>query len=206
MIDKYLKLQKIADNFINQNKISVNANDKYKIVEQIALYIDAVIFNIVSIFCLISVLNNSNKITEKTIEVGKQYVESKCNFNYTRLTKNMQGGRLSSATFLGLNEPMYDANNSTNDILNVNYEKGEVRPQIGGSKMSKFQKLVYSYIHNIISYHNMTVKKTVKNAIFKLVWFHIECFLSFIQSYHSVLTLSMINKIVKDHKILHPLK
>jgi len=205
MIDKYLKLQKYAETFIVQNKISINLNDKFKIIQQIALYIDAVIFNIVSIFCLISILNNTNKITEKTIKVGKQYVEDKCNFNYTQVNK-MEGGRLASATFLGIYEPMYDANNPTNDILNVNFAAGEARPQIGGSKMTKFDKMIYSYINHILSYHNITAKKPVKTVIYNIVSFHINCFLNFMKSYNGNITLTVLNKIVKDHKILHPLK
>jgi hypothetical protein len=205
MIDKYLKLQKYTETFITQNKISISLNDKYKIIQQIALYIDAVIFNIVSIFCLICILNNTNKMTEKTIKVGKEYVEDKCNFNYMQVNK-MEGGRLASATFLGTYEPMYNANNPTNDILNVNFVAGEARPQIGGGKTTKFDKIIYSYINHILSYHNITTKKQVKTIIFNIVSFHINCFLNFMKSYNNYITLTVLNKIVKDHKILHPLK
>ena len=204
MMDKYAKLQQYCEKLCKEHHIAMKPDDKEKIVQQIALYIDALIFNIVSIICLITVINNSSKITEKTLEVGKQYIETKCNFNYAKLNSKMSGGRLGCATFLGATEAMYNASNPTNDVLIVDYDNGIARPQIGGAS-AKMTKILTSYMNSILSYHSISASKDIKSEICKIIDFHVNCLLSKLKSQHKSVSLSSVNKIVKDNKILHPL-
>lgn len=199
-MDKYTKLQRYSEKLCKEHHIMMKSSEKEKIIQQIALYIDALIFNVVSIICLITIINNNSKITNKTLEVGKKYIDTKCNFNYTKLTSKMSGGRLGSATFLGVNEPMYSSSNPTNDILPIDFNGELIRPQIGGSKMSK---IIYSYINSILSYHNVSANKDIKNEICKIIEHHINCLVSNLKSSGKTLTLNSINKIVKHNVILH---
>jgi len=199
MIDKYVKLQKLAEKIFTDHHIAIKAKDKYKMIEQLSLYFDALIFNVVSIICLITVINNSNKITPEALAAAKKYIESKCQFNYT-----MTGGRLGSATFMGINEPMYSANNPTNDILAVDFAGGIARPQIGGSHGEKMYKLVNVYINSILAYHNVKANKDIKQEIFNIIKYHMDCLIQNLKHSKS-LSLRSLNKIVKNNKILHPL-
>lgn len=200
MIDKYVKLQKWAEKLFTDHDISVYKKDKYKMIEQLALYFDALVFNIVSMICLIAVLNNSKKITHKTLHVAKKYIESKCKFNYT-----MSGGRLGSATFLGIHEANYNANNPTNNVLGVDFANGIARPQIGGKKDNMQYKIVYVYINSILAYHDIKAAKELKQEIFEIIKYHIECLLRHLKAESKVISLRKLNKIVKNNKILHPL-
>jgi hypothetical protein len=208
MIDKYIKLQKYCEKLFESNGIIIYAKDKYKIIQQVALYIDALIFNVVSIICIITIINNSNKITEKTLAVGKEYIESKCQFNYAKVSGGnitMTGGsRLGSATFLGISEPMYRADNPTNNVLITDFANGVLRPQIGG-KSSASDKLISVYMKSILSYHNMKVSKDISQDIEKIIKFHIMCLINNLKSYKTSIKISTLNKIVKNNKILHPL-
>lgn len=199
-MDKYTKLQRYSEKLCKEHHIMLKSSEKEKIIQQIALYIDALIFNVVSIICLITVINNNSKITNKTLEVGKKYIDTKCNFNYTKLTSKMSGGRLGSATFLGANESMYSASNPTNDILPIDLNGEFARPQIGGAKMSK---VIYSYMNSILAYHNISASKDVKNEICKIIEHHIKCLVSNLKSSGKSLSLNSINKIVKNNVILH---
>lgn len=209
MIDKYIKLQKYSEKLFEDNHIDIYAKEKYKIMQQIALYIDALIFNIVSIICLITIINNSNKISSKGLELGKRYIESKCQFNYAKVSKGgmMQGGsRLGSATFLGISEPMYRADNPTNDILITDFNSGILRPQIGGKKQKmQNDKLINLYMNSILSYHEMKASSDVKNEIKKIIIFHIMCLINNLKTYKGPIKLATLNKIVKNNRILHPL-
>ena len=199
MIDKYVKLQKWAEKILNDHEIAVNKKDKYKMIEQLALYFDALIFNIVSIICLITVINNSTKITQNTLAVAKKYIESKCQFNYA-----MTGGRMGSATFLGAHESMYSANNSVANVLNVDFANDIARPQIGGS-IDKTYKFVSIYMNSILSYHTVRADKEIKKQIFDIIKYHIKCLLGHLKEKNKTLTFKELNKIVKNNKILHPL-
>lgn len=201
-MDKFAKLQKLADKLFSKNSIQLHTKDKYKILKQTSLYLDAVIFNIVSIFCLICIVNHGNIITSKTIEVGKMYVENKCSFNYSMIGGD---GRLGSATFLGVSEPMYSSRNSTEDILRVDYVAGTARPQIGGS-VDDVQKLLDKYIKDILDYHNVNASKSSQSEICKLIKFHINCFIDSLKKQNKPVTLSLLSKTVKGHQILQPLK
>jgi hypothetical protein len=209
MIDKYIKLQKYCEKLFEKHNIAVYAKERYKIIQQIALYVDALIFNIVSIICLITIINNSNRISTKALEIGKKYIESKCQFNYAKVSKGgmmMQGGsRLGSATFLGISEPMYRADNPTNDILTTDFSGGILRPQIGGGKKEQSDKLISVYMNSILSYHEMKASSDVKKSIHNIIYFHIMCLINNLKTYKGPIKLSMLNKIVKNNKILHPL-
>lgn len=202
-MDKYIKLQKYSDKLLSQHHITINTKDKYKVAKQLSLYLDGVIFNIISIFCLISIINESNKITDKTMQVGRKYIEDTCSFSYS-----MSGGsRLGCASLLGQTEPMYSASNPTNDILKVNFEAGIARPQIGGNNLqSELHNIVAKYIKEILLYHNVTASKSIKSEIASIINFHLDCFISYLKNHSGTLTLTALKKIVKEHKILHPLK
>jgi hypothetical protein len=193
-MNKYVKLQKYSDEILRDH-IAVNTKDRTTVINHMALFIDSVIFSIVSMFCLIAIINNTTNITDKTIEVGMQYLVSNCNY------KAQTGGR--SATFLGTNEPMYSASNPTDDVLFVDFQNGLARPQIGGYT-PKLYKFVNTYITNLLQYHNIGAKKSVKTQIANLINKHIDCLLTCLkdESKSKKITLAVFQKIVKKHKML----
>jgi hypothetical protein len=200
-MDKTIKLQKYTQQFFKDHDIHAKSN----VIEQATLYIDAIIFNIVSIFCLIAILNNGTKIVEQTYNAGRQYIDDKCLFNYTKLyAREMNGGsRLGTAAFLGINEPMYDAQNAGSDLLHVNFASGEARPQIGGTATeNKLQKLIKTYMNHVLMYHNVTSNKQMKTKMLNLTYFHCMCFLNDLKTHKSPITISMIQKIIDAHKVL----
>lgn len=209
-MDKFIKIQKYTDKLLEDLHISVNRKSKYNIVKHISLYIDSIIFNIISVFCLIAILNTpiaeaNSEITHNTIKVGKQYINDTCKPKY-----NMYGGdgRMGSATFLGTHEPMYSASNPTNDILKVDFSRGIARPQIGGahkanaSLQSSLHKIVQNYIKEILAYHKVTAKRDVKQAISNIIIIHLDCFIDDLKHHNGVITVSALKNIVKSHKIL----
>lgn len=205
-MDKLTKLQKHADKLFAKHDIQIKNKDRFKILKQTSLYLDAVIFNIVSIFCLICIINNASKITDKTIKVGRQYIENKCSFNYSMVGGD---GRLGSATFLGKHESMYSINNPTDDILGVDYAGGIARPQIGGgasTNVDKLHTILSKYVKDILEYHSITASNSIKKEILKIITFHITCFINSLKHHQGTLTLSSLKKLVKGNNILHPFK
>lgn len=210
-MDKFTKLCNFSDKFFIENKIKINMKERSKVINQFALHIEYTVFNIVSMLCLIAIVNNTDKITDKTLKVAKKYIENKCEFKYpkkiTSQVIQQKGGRLGSATFLGINEPMYSADNQSNDILPVDFKTGIARPQIGGNPSNNkiLKKLVLSYINHILSHHNVKASKTIKDEIFELTKFHIDCMFNCIKKSKTV-TVSVIKGCINKHKVLGALK
>jgi len=192
--------------------------DRTKVINQFSLYIEYTVFNIVSILCLITLVNNSEKVTDQTLKVAKKYIENTCDFKYPNhknkaakaaKAATQKGGRLGSATFLGAEEPMYNANNPTNDILPVDFQTGIARPQIGGKSSNDLNKIIktiiISYINHILSHHNVKASKAIKDEIFDICKFHVNCMINCIKS-KKVVNITVLKECVNKHKVLHALK
>lgn len=208
-MDKFTKLCNFSDKFFIENKVKVSMKDRSKVISRFSLHIEYMVFNIVSMLCLIAIINNSDKITDQTLKVARKYIENNCQFKYPNTSKvnPQKGGRLGSATFLGINEPMYSTNNPTNDILPVDFTSGIARPQIGGKSSNNkiLKKIILSYINNILSHHNVKASKTVKNEIFEITKFHVDCMFNCIQKY-KIVSVSVIKDCINKHKVLRTLK
>lgn len=201
-MDQYLKLQRYSAKVLAESKVVVKPEERGKIAEQMAIYFDAVVFNIVSIMCLISILNNSSKIDKKTIEVSKEYIENKCKFNYAK----MSGGRLGSATFLGKDEQMYSASHPTDDVMHVGFADGIARREMPMSGGAKVATTIPSCVTKILKYHGLTASKEIKNELCSMIMVHVDCFIEKISGTKGKLTLAKLNAIVKKSNVLHPLK
>lgn len=209
-MNRFTKLCNFSDKFFMENNIKINVKERAHVITRFSLHVEYVIFNVVSMLCLIAILNNSDRIIDKTIQVARKYIENKCEFKYPGTTTSsgvQKGGRLGSATFLGATEAMYSATNPTNDILPVDFQSGFARPQIGGkSSHNKILKnIVMSYINNIMSHHNVKASKEIKNEIFEIAKFHVDCLINCIKSKKSV-SVSIIKECVNKHKVLRTLK
>lgn len=207
-MDRFTKLCNFSDKFFIENKIKINMKERAKVIKQFSLHIEYMVFNVVSMLCIIAILNNSDKVTDKTLHVAKKYIENKCEFKYpSQKVVQQKGGRLGSATFLGVNEPMYSSSNPTNDILPVDFQSGLARPQIGGksSNNKTLKKLVMSYINNILSHHNVKASKLVKDEMFEITKFHVDCLINCIKS-KKMVSITVLKDCVNKHKVLRALK
>ena len=201
-LNKYKELVKYCNNIFVSNNIEIASKNQDEVIEQCVLYVDSIIFNIVSLFCIIAIINNTDKISEKTIEIGKKYIESTCKISY-----NTKGGYLGSASYMGIEEKMYNANNSTADVLFVDPSKGIARPafnmttsQKGGAKK---EQNVSKYVKYILEYHNIKVSKSdIKKELLNIINFHINCFVDCMKKYGKPITCSAFKKIIKSHKIM----
>lgn len=206
-MEQYLKLQKYSTKVLKDNKIAVDQDDYFKVTEQIAIYFDAVIFNVVSIMCLISILNNSGKIDRQTLDASKEYIESKCKFFYKQVPTNMSGGsRMGSATFLGKPEQMYSESNSTADVMLADFENGVARPELAMTGGAKASSMVGTYITKVLKYHGLTASKEIKEELCSMVMMHVNCLVQKLKESKGKLTLKKLNAIVKKSNILHPMK
>jgi len=202
------KLQVKLEKVFSDKSFRINTKDKFKIMKQSTMYVDAIIFNIVSIFCLIAILNNTTQITDKTLEAGKGYIESKCNIKYQKNSQMTGGFILSSGTFLGKYEPMYNTGNNQLDTQTLDLFEN-ARNQIGGGMFSKalkaLKKQIMSHILMILKYHNVKASKIMKEEIQSIIMVHVEYLFQYMKEQKEI-TLKNLTKGIKKNKCFQVLK
>lgn len=211
MINEKLKL--FVTGLLNSNSIVISKKtDQDILINQLVIYIDALIFNIISIGCIISIINNSNSITKETLPIIKLYIEDKCEFKYKK-SKKIMGGAFNTAAFYGANESMYKVENQGSDILGIKWSEGIIRPtigQAGGGYGNKYKNSSYNYIKshvlNVLQYHNISAPKSILDELIKLIDHHIKCLIMNMKKCKKELTLNCIEKIIMKNKILTPFK
>lgn len=202
--------QKVFKNY----DIKVSPKDLAKVTQQFAIYIDALIFNVVSSACLLAVLNNSKKLTNETLMMAKKHL-LRNKFKFIKLSKNtsMKGGTFNTAGFYGNKEPMYSAGNETSDLLNVNFDKGVLRPQIGqdggcgcnaqsGGKVTKdtkdyVDKFISSQMKKMLKYHDVKSTKKINDELGGIIKSHLNKKIVAMIKCVKPLSLSSINKLLK---------
>jgi hypothetical protein len=181
---------------IAKYKLSL-AKDKTKdIYELLCKYIETLIFNIVSIAAIITMINNSDKIKKETITLVKSYINEQCKNKITGGTTGMP------SEFYGIDSGIYNSNNGVGDILNIDFESGMLRPQIGGGGGNSYDKIFMSKIHEILNYYKLKSSDSINNSLLKIIYIHINCFFKQLKNSRVTLNNASINKIIKSNKNL----
>lgn len=203
-MDNYYRLIKYSDKLLINNNISINEKEHDSINKLIAIYIDTLIFNIISIACIINILNNNEKILPKSIPIIHSYINERCKFKSTN--KKITGGVFNTATFFGVQEPQYKSDNEGVNLLNIDFKNGVLRPQIGGVDIDKTDKVLLLYINNILKYHEMSASKDIKKELLNIIKTHINYLIIIIKKLDSQITIKKLNTIINKYKFLCPLK
>jgi len=186
------------NNYITSAISHFNINkDKDKIIHTLSNYIDTLIFNIVSIASIITMLNNSKSINMNAVQLVKKYIADNCN-------KKIKGGTSLPSEYFGYNSGVYNENNNTQDILNVDFNSNILRPQIGGGAGKKMDnEWIIKKIKDLLKYYNLKASNKIINSLVLIICANINCLLSKLDdNKNKVLTVTTINKIIKLNKNL----
>lgn len=152
--------------------LSKNLIDKKdsKVINRFAFLINMFIYNIVTLSCIITVINNNNSIfTENSLNQTKNYLNKEF-----KVSSKIKGGNpVLSPSYFGKNEDQhYSENNVMNDIK-VDFEAGILRPQLGGSNGGcnncSFNKLLMISVGKIYKEHKVKISKDLKQVVVNIV-------------------------------------
>lgn len=196
----------------NNIDLKDNKNSSY-IIKKISSYIDALIFNIITIASIVSILNGDKCIKKENLNIIKNYISDRCSIKSNR-KGSMTGGTFNTAEFYGIKEDMYKPENVGSDILGIDWAKGEIRPQIGGSSKSKSintqkcvsYKFIKTHVKKILNYHNITASTNILNELMDIIDYHIKCLVKSLKMCGKTLNIKCIENAVNKNKILAPLK
>jgi hypothetical protein len=128
------------------------------------------IYNIVTLSCIITLINNNNSVfTINNLNHTKNYLDKEF-----KVSSKIKGGNpVLSPSYFGKNEDQhYSENNVMNDI-EVNFEAGILRPQLGGSNGGcnncSFNKLLMISAGKIYKEHKVKVSKDLKQIVVNIV-------------------------------------
>ena len=121
------KFSNYSKEILMKNKL-LNKNNKL-VIKKMALYIDMLIFNITTISSIVALLLfNKNRLNYEIINLTKQHIS-------TQSSKKMTGGIGMPATYFGADEEKIYSAETGGDILQINFENGIARPEIGGQQI-----------------------------------------------------------------------
>ena len=106
---------------------TLNILDKSKkTYKSFSKLIEVIIFNMIAFCYSITVMNNNKKIKLDDIYIVKDFIIDKLEINY------FKGGTTLPSSYFGDEEKMYNVENKDSDLLQINFEGGLARAQIGG--------------------------------------------------------------------------
>lgn len=162
-----IKFKSLVDTFnIEKTKAS------YKYTSRL---IEAIIFNMIAICYAITAMNNNKKIKKDDIYIVKDFIIEKLKLKYFN-----GGSVLPTSYFNSGGDTMYNVGNEGGNLLNVDFDGGFVRPQIGGGGgggKGVGNSDIKDYMKDLIIDFDIIVSKNIINELTKLV--HLILFLVF---------------------------
>lgn len=199
-MNNYLSIVKAI---LNKYNIVIDTSKKSYIYKLLCKYIDILVFNVVTIIAIITMINNSNNIHKEALKLLKSYINQTCH------KSKISGGSLPSEYF-GIDSGRYNENNFTGNIMDINFESGILRPQLGGggSSISKVDtKTLADNIKAIVKYYNLKVSNEIVVELINIINDNIECLFNQLKNINaSMLNPSIIKKMIKSNKHLEIFK
>jgi hypothetical protein len=120
----YKNLSKYSAFLLKSNNL-VKTNSEKTLVNYFNKLINMVIYNIVSLTCILTILLfNSNTVNLNSIQITKKYLSDMCKTN-----KSMKGGTVLPSEYFGVDSNRYTANAEPYGNT-VNFEEGFARPAL----------------------------------------------------------------------------
>ena len=182
-----------VDDLLKTNNLSVSVTT----TKVISSYIENIIFNIVSISCIIALINNTKTINKKNIDIVNKYINDICSIS----PKIKGGAPVLPSEYFGFNSGRYLDTNNNSDILGINFESGIMRPQIGGGLKNKNIKSPYiPIIKDVLKYYKIKASSDIIKCFIGIIDDYTLCFIKKLKSLDDKITTPVVKKIIKETK------
>ena len=196
------KFLNTINSVIKYYDVNIDNGKRADVYIQLAKHIEILIFNIVSIAAIISLLNNSSSINKEAVKLVRSYIHNSCD------KKTVKGGMSMPSDYFGVYHPAYSENNITPDVLNINFESGILRSQIGGGgsshkkyKLSKTdEKEFINTINHVSRYYNLKITSEVIKMIIDIIIENMHCLFIHLKLANKPLNIDLIKKMIKLNK------
>ena len=156
----------------------------------------------ISITSLIVLINNSKTVTDKTIQLLHKYVIDKCGKDGKM--KGGGGAIVLPSEFYGIDSNRYSAANVSSDILNIDFNSGILRPQIGGgtSKMN----ILSDAIKEVLARNDVKASASIIKKLKTFIENYLFCLLTKLQNSKTKVSTTIIKKTLHSNKLFNIFK
>jgi histone H3/H4 len=177
------------EKIINDYNLNIKTKASVKCLSEC---IQNIVFNIISISSIIAFINNSKTITKENIQILNTYLNKIC--------KNpiVKGGNsiVMPQEFYGTNSGRYLPTNNQNDLLNINFSSGIMRPQIGGG-ISPFTKVIKDFL----IHYKLKAGKAIIDELVIMIENYIKCLIMKLKKIKTDIKPVMIKSIIEKNKM-----
>jgi hypothetical protein len=192
------KLIPYTNNLIKKYDLSIKNN----VDKCLCSYIEAIIFNIITIASIITFINNCKSINKETLYILKEYIYIACS---PTSMKGGGGATVMPSEFYGINSNNYSPTNNQMDLLTIDFNSTSIRPQIGGGRNDN--KPVVDIIKKFLKYFNLKASSAIMKEILDIINNYIDCLMTKLKKINgNKLTPMMIKKVIKSNKIFNIFK
>ena len=188
---------------ITKYDINIDKTKKIVIYKLLSKYIDVLIFNVVTILSIITMINNSNTIRNEALKLLKTYINDTCH------KKVLKGGTSLPSEYFGINSGIYNENNATGNILDIDFSSGILRPQIGGGGLHKLNsdeiKIISASVKKIFEYYKLKASSAIITELINIINDNIECLFLSLKNIKAI-SPSLIKKMINSNKKLEIFK
>jgi len=171
--------------------------------------IENIIFNVVSIASVITFINNCKTIKKESISIVNKYLNSMCGTpSYKKITGG-GGAIVLPSEFYGIDSSRYLPTNNlhTTNTLDINFNSGIARPQIGGglhknkTSDSSSSSGIMKGVNDILDYYKLKATKETKMKLVKLIECYIKCLMNKLKELNKTITCNLVDKTMKATKV-----
>jgi len=212
----------VSEKFVKTYDINISKDAYDEVLPLIVHHMDALIYNVTSIACVMALINGKRKIEPSDLRQVMVYISSKCLPKKENISKGGAGQTGGSVTGFPLEyfnvslknspfvtSPNVGANVSTEKI---NFEQGYSRDSMGpmtggGTKSLHFMdtnKEAIQFMKKILNHHDTKISKDAIPMLMHIMDIHLLCFANDLKS-QMPLTVSKMNQILKlkRHAVFH---
>jgi hypothetical protein len=197
---------------LEKHNIKCQKNEEEKIIRSLTQYVEYLIFNMVSVCCMICTTINIRRLQHEHMQYMEKEINKRCNIVKSKKRIGMKGGVFNTAAFYGVQEPQYTEANKMNDIMNVDWQKNIARPELkvsfasqsGGTttKCSKVNKLILKKIYSVFKFYKVSAKKNVHERFVIMFNKYVDQLFLLLQKSSKILTYTKLHSILSKTKIM----
>lgn len=182
-------------------KFNINLKDK-NAEKCLCDCVENIIINMISITSLIVLINNSKTVTDKTIQLLHKYVIDKCDKNGKM--KGGGGAIVLPSEFYGIDSNRYSAANVSTDVLNIDFNSGILRPQIGGG--SSKMNILSDAIKEVFARNEVKASASIIKKLKTFIENYLFCLLAKLQNSKTTVSATVIKKTLHSNKLFNIFK
>lgn len=213
-------LIQLAEKFVATFHVQIAPKSEKEVIQMIAHHIDALLYNVTSVACVMALIHGKQKIEPKHLEQVMTYITSQCMPQLA--SAKMRGGSPTGfpSQYFGVPMAAYTPNDRAGAHVStetVDFASSTARsgmgPMTGGGRRDRGEipKVLESnakamaFMHKVLDHHNTKIGRKATSILLHIMDIHMYCFAQDIASGQAPVTVSKLSSILKlkRHSVFH---